>query len=286
MRTSLVAFALALLTSHAGAQEGLLRTDSTRRFLLQAPRVSFTQVKTPVPGRYSMRGKIGPVEDQGSCHACWAFAMTTALRGTLAAAGHDPGRLSFNYMLNCNSQGFNCSGGDFTAADLLVKPQGPPAYGADGEYTENEGTCQRFPVVASAPSYKLLGTDFNAHPGAPEPTFKDIAYVVGVLHKPVAVDVAADWGWNGYSSGTFTSCSGSSLNHMVVIEGYSCESSVDSAGNCVFGKDGNLPPGVGVWIVRNSHGLSYGDRGYITIKATASDGSKCNSIATDALFFD
>jgi C1A family cysteine protease len=266
---------------------GLLRTPSSLQFLSTAPRISFANAKTPVPRNFSMRGKIGSVEDQGSCHSCWSFALTTALRGSLKSAGKDPGRLSFNYLLDCTGQGYSCNGGDFAAADLLIAPLGAPAYGTDGTYDESDGPCVKAPPIASASSYKLLGSDFGANPNQSSPSFKDIAYVVGVLHKPVAVDVAADWNWQGYAGGVFNSCAGESgINHMVVVEGYDCESSVDSSGNCAFDKEGNLPPGVGTWIIRNSHGVDWGDSGYIKMKATDSSGSRCNGVGVDALFFD
>jgi cathepsin L len=267
---------------------GLLRSSPLNlEFLRTTPRVSFARAVTPVPGKFSMRGKIGSVEDQGTCEACWSFALTSGLRGTLMSAGKDPGRLSYNYLLNCAGPGFGCDGGDFTAAALLITPRGAPAYGADGGYVGSVGTCIQAPAVASALSYKLLGPDFGANPNPASPAFKDIAYVVGVLKQPVAVDVASDWNWESYGGGVFNSCSGESgINHMVVVEGYDCETNVDAAGNCVFDSAGNLPPGVGTWIIRNSHGTDWGDNGYITIKATGSDGTRCNGVGVDALYFN
>jgi C1A family cysteine protease len=301
VKTILLFFIIGLAAAQANAEErtyssksyptpmttGFQQTAASLQFLRTAPRISFLSATTPVVGAFSMRGKIGPVEDQGWCHSCWSFALTTALRGTLKSTSKDPGRLSFNYLLNCNNAGMNCNGGDFAAAELLVSPHGSPAYGSDGAYTGSDGSCDPQPPVASALSYKLLGPDFGTHAGHPSPSFKDIAYVVGVLHKPVAVDIAADWNWTRYSSGIFNSCSGEGgINHMVVIEGYDCGSSTDKAGNCVFDKEGNLPPGVGTWIIRNSHGASWGDHGYITMKATGSDGSRCNGAGVDALYFE
>jgi C1A family cysteine protease len=268
---------------------GLVRTIASQEFLRKAPHKSFDDV-TPVPGSYSLQGKAGPVENQGQCGSCWDFALTTALRGAwMAGEGKDPGRLSFNYLLNCATEMDGCQGGDFPAADLFINPLGAPAYGSDGTYTASEGKCQQKPAISSAVSYKLLGSDLGAHPETPAPSFRDIAYVVGVLHKPVAVDVYADWRWQGYSHGVFNKCTSvadKDMNHMVVIEGYNCETAIDASGTCVFDADGNLPAGVGTWTIRNSWGTSWGDHGYITTKATDKNGVRCNNIATDALYFD
>ncbi len=268
---------------------GLVRTEASRQFLKTAPRVSFKDV-TPVPAAYSLRGKAGPVEDQGNCGSCWDFALTTTLRGSwMGNAGADPGPLSFNYLLNCATDMAGCDGGDFPAAELLIHPKGAPAEGSDGHYTESQGKCKAAPAVASAVSYKLLGSDLGQHPEIPPPSYRDIAYVVGVLHQPVSVDVAVDNRWQSYSHGVYNTCGKTDvddLNHMVVIEGYDCETSVDAAGNCVFDANGNLPAGVGTWTIRNSWGIWWGNRGYITTKATDKNGKLCNMVGYDALYFD
>jgi cathepsin L len=255
--------------------------------------VSFTSQANTVPGHASLRGKAGPVEDQGQCGSCWDFSLTETLRGTWITKGKDPGRLSFNYLLNCDTTMQACNGGDFAAADLFVHPLGAPAYGSDGDYTAGVtgtgGKCQQAKPVASTVSYKLLGKDGGNYPNNPDPSFQDIAYVISVLHQPVSIDVAVDDSFQQYSSGIYNNCSfngAANINHMVVIDGYDCEKSVDKNGNCVFDSNGNLPNGVGRWIVRNSWNTSWGDDGYITIKATDSKGEKCDAVATDALFYD
>jgi KDEL-tailed cysteine endopeptidase len=269
---------------------GYNRAQKGIGFMPTTPRQRFSGAAYTVPATFSLRKKAGPVEDQGQCGSCWDFSLTSALRGTWITHGKDPGRLSFNYLLNCDTTQLGCNGGDFSAAAMFVTPKGAPAYGSDGGgYVGANGKCVAATPVASTISYKLLGDDAGQYPKAPVPSFQDIAYVVGVLHQPVSIDVAVDNNWQSYASGTYDGCSDeveNDINHMVVIEGYSCETSVDKNGNCVFDAQGNLPNGVGTWLIRNSWGYGWGDSGYITTKATDSKGKKCNAVATDALYFD
>jgi KDEL-tailed cysteine endopeptidase len=263
--------------------KGLVRTVKSKAFFTAAPKTSFVGAPETVPGTYSIRDKAGPVEDQGQCGSCWDFSLTSTLRGTWIMAGKDPGRLSFNYLLNCATTMDGCDGGDFPAADLFINPKGAPAYGSDGTYTAGNsgkaGKCVSKAVVSSTTDYKMLGT-------GGVPSFQDIAYVVGVLHRPVSIDIAAGDSFQSYGGGTFNDCSETEIDHMVVIEGYSCEKSVNKDGSCKFDAKGNLPAGTGTWLIRNSWGTSWGDSGYITMKATDSKGAKCSAVATDALYYD
>ncbi len=164
------------LTFAAASQQflhptGLLRGEASRHFLRTAPRAEFTSATSSIPKSFSLRGSAGPVEDQGlQCGSCWDFALTTGLRGTwMSNLTKDPGRLSFNYLLNCATNAGGCQGGDFDAAEFLLSPKGAPAYGADGPYTGTQGTCVGETPVASATSYVLLGSDFGVNPNNPTP---------------------------------------------------------------------------------------------------------------------
>lgn len=261
---------------------GLIHSQDSQMFSESAPRQA-TQDYHVVPRSYSLRGVAGPVENQGACGSCWSFSLTSALRGTYITAGRDPGRLSFNYLLNCDTQMYGCGGGSFSAASYLNAPRGAPQYGSDGAYIARQGACVRRSPVASSISYHMLGNSSNG------PSFRDIAYVVGVLHRPVSIDVMADTSWKNYRGGVYNGCTSDNsrqTNHMVVIEGYSCEGAVDSRGNCKFDANGNLPAGVGTWLIRNSWGPTWGDHGYITTKATDRYGRRCNAVASEALYFD
>src|SRR5580658_2503078 len=130
--------------------KGYVETPKSVEFFLNSPRKTFTEADASVPSTYSMRGNAGPVEDQGQCGSCWDFSLTSVLRGTEIMEGKDPGRLSFNYLLNCATDQQGCNGGDFNAAAWFVNPKGVPAYGSDGDYTQVAGTCSPQKSVASA----------------------------------------------------------------------------------------------------------------------------------------
>jgi C1A family cysteine protease len=264
--------------------KGLKRHEHAKKFLRDSKKLKRSHLgASPIPKSISLRGTAGPVEDQGQCGSCWDFSLTTVLRGTMILANQDPGRLSFNYLLNCDTDDYGCNGGDLSAAEWLIQGgkgiQGDYSYDR-APYSGSQGKCVKGKAIAQAAGYQLLG-DNNG------PSFYDIASQISQNH-PVSTDVAAGSGeWENYSGGVYNVCQGgeNDIDHMVVIEGYDCEGSVDSSGNCALDPNGNLPPGIGTYLVRNSWG-PWGDAGYITMKVTDINGNRCNQIGHDALVFE
>lgn len=258
-------------TLHA---KGLLRTlESIKRFQ-KFPKHSFVLEDATIPNSYSLQSQASQVEDQGSCGSCWDFSLTGTLRDTniMDGAG-DPGRLSFNYLLRCAKNANGCMGGDFDAAEYVIAPLGIPSWDTSPYTGSFFGSCDKGTPIASATAYTMLGDSQG------NVSFKDIAYAIGVQHHPVSIDVAASGSWENYSSGVYNACDNNSIDHMVIAIGYDCE------GPCNFDASGNLPPGQGTYLIKNSWGSSWGQSGYITTKATAADGSKCNAVATDAMIY-
>jgi len=76
-----------------------------------------------------------------------------------------------------------------------------------------------------------------------------------VALRPVSVSVEADQAaWQSYKSGIITSNCGTTLDHAVNIVGYN--------------NTGDTP----YWIVRNSWGTSWGEKGYIRILISSGSG--------------
>ena len=214
-----------------------------------------------IPGKYDLSPLVSPPEDQGQCGSCWDFSITKAMRSALMLVNKDPGRLAFNYLLNNCGPGSNeygCNGGDFNAGDNMLNGHGPWLESQD-PYHESEGQCKTgLNVAGTALEWVVVGNGSNA------PSFQELASALSQKHM-LAVDVAVCGSWGSYSSGIFNKnqCGAGSINHMINMNGYDCESSVDAQGNCVFDSKGMPVNKDGYLIAMNNWGNSWGEDGYM-----------------------
>jgi len=161
-------------------------------------------------------------------------------------------------------------------------------------FTAINGLEEHMGIVANFWSRTLLGTDryqgqpFAAHitgwfmlgDKATGPTAKDIEAYMAKTGKPISIGVAAGTGrWQSYSGGVYNACKTGELDHMINIVGWDNE-------GAAFDSNGNLPPGKGVWILRNSWGKGWGESGYMRTKMTDAAGKRCNAVAEEAAAFD
>lgn len=206
-----------------------------------------------LPSKWDWRDKgiVTEVRDQGSCGSCWAFGTVGIMESALAKAGRGLKNLSEQFLVSCNTRGWNCSRGGLTASmfhyDTLAKSQ--TKIGAVTEkampYTATDGSC----TVALNHPYTLAkwsfigGTSDWAMPTTQE--LKDAIYAYG----PVMAGVCVGPGWYGYKGGVYgtndTNC-GTWSNHYVILVGWD-----DTQG------------ANGVWIIKNSFGTYWGDKGYM-----------------------
>lgn len=190
------------------------------------------------------RGRVSRVKDQGSCGSCWAFATTGALESILASRNRYI-LLSEQNLVDCSRRYGNngCSGGLMDAALRYVRDHGIMS-SADYPYKARDGQC-RFrrdkSVMRSRGSARL--------PSGNESMLRMALSMSGPL--PVAIDASLR-SFHSYKSGVYDDrkCKSSqrSLNHAVLLVGYGTDR---SAGD--------------YWIIKNSWGRSWGERGYMKI---------------------
>jgi hypothetical protein len=196
--------------------------------------------KLSLPAEYDLRLKytLSPIEDQGQCGSCWAFSIASTFQDALVIAG-TPRNLSEQYLVSCNTYGFSCNGGFFEAHNLHKSPKGGVNQ-ADMPYTATNGTCKQ------GLTYREKLTSWAYLPGGDNPSSDEIKAAI-YQHGTISVGVSAGDNWGSYRGGKFTGCQSGNpqLNHAVNLVGWS-----DSGG---------------YWIMRNSWGTSWGDRGYMLI---------------------
>jgi C1A family cysteine protease len=216
---------------------------------------AFPTAAATLPSHFDWReqGIVTPVRDQESCGSCWAFGTVGIMESSLGKNGIPNQDLSEQFLIDCNDDGWDCSGG-LTAHkyhyDTLGKDQN--AIGAVLEtvkpYTASNGTCSGNYSKADM----LTGWKFITGSESTIPTNDQIKSAI-LAYGPVTAGVCAGDGWPPYdgSKGVFSTsetaqCNGST-NHQIILVGW------NDAG--------------GYWILRNSWGAGWGiEGGYMYIK--------------------
>ncbi|XP_045477246.1 procathepsin L-like [Harmonia axyridis] len=180
------------------------------------------------------------VKDQGQCGSCWAFSSTGSIEGQLGLKGNLVS-LSEQNLMDCSwDQGnMGCNGGLMTSAFDYVMQNGIESE-SDYPYQEYDGDCNADPskVVTKMSNY------VNIDSGS-EPALQEAVAQIG----PISVAIDASFELQLYDSGILDdgSCSSESLNHGVLLVGMGIEN----------GKE--------YYIVKNSWGASWGEKGYFRL---------------------
>jgi KDEL-tailed cysteine endopeptidase len=205
------------------------------------------------------KGAVTTVKDQGQCGSCWTFSSTGAMEGAWAIAKGQLIDLAEQELVDCAGLKYGsmgCSGGQMEGAFKFIIENGQCA-ASSYPYTAKDGSCHSCTAVAHASScYDVKPND-------------QLSLKAAVAKQPVAVAIEADTKYfQSYSSGVLTSSScGTSLDHGVLAVGYGEEN------------------GQKYWLVKNSWGTSWGDKGYVKVGRSEStnDAGICG-IAMDPSF--
>jgi hypothetical protein len=216
---------------------------------LYAPQAS-TLATQALPPAYNWcdQGGCTPVRDQGSCGSCWAFATVGALESALEIRRNLTTDLSEQYLLSCNTSGFDCGGGWF-AHDYhwFAKPSGEPEAGAVLEYSF---PYQADDVPCNGPyshPHRIASWHYVSDYAIPSTeSLKQTIYD----HGPVAAAVCIGDAFRYYTGDVFRTdesavCGGDGVNHAVLLVGWDDSEQA--------------------WILRNSWNTDWGEGGYMRI---------------------
>lgn len=185
------------------------------------------------------KGAVTEVRDQGNCQSHWAFSVTGAIEGLNKIVTGNLINLSAQEIMDCDPASKGCAGGFYFNAFGWVIENGGIDTEANYPYLAKNGTCkENANKVVSIDNLLVLD-------GSEE------ALLCRSSKQPLSVSLDAT-GLQFYAGGVYggENCKKDSRNANLVglIVGY----------DSVNGED--------YWIVKNSWGKDWGEKGYLFIK--------------------
>ncbi|XP_061462561.1 cathepsin K isoform X1 [Rhineura floridana] len=188
---------------------------------------------------YRKKGYVTPVKNQGQCGSCWAFSSVGALEGQLKKKTGKVLNLSPQNLVDCVTKNDGCGGGYMTNAFEYVQEN----RGIDSDdsypYIGQDENCMYNPTGKAA---KCRG--YREVPKGNERALKRAVARIG----PIAVGIDASLSsFQFYSRGVYydENCNAENINHAVLAVGYGTQK------------------GTKHWIIKNSWGEEWGDKGYV-----------------------
>lgn len=237
-----------------GKKQGTKSRSSNNARLLQTVKPSTSA--TPTSFNWQTYNVVTPVKNQKSCGSCWAFAATAFLESELVRRklATNTVDLAEQFLLQCDKSSGWCNGGYIDTAIDLGQRTGMPL---DTTYPYTS-TASNYSTICSSPviKYKFTVSNVIAY-WSPSVRKSDSQIITYLLQRPIAIAVNAnDWVYYSPTStnrvmkcSTSNSASGYSLNHAVLLVGYTATE----------------------WIIKNSWGTGWGVSGYIYVTRTVAN---------------
>jgi cathepsin L len=200
---------------------------------------------------------VTDAKDQGSCGSCWAFSTAETLESHLAiATGEAVQKLSPQQIVSCAPNPQHCGGTGGCPGS--TQPLG-------FNYTQTAGitTEANYPyrgVTGTCDTSKIQPVAFND--GYVELTTNNYTELVTAVATkgPIAISLAAGgFKFQLYGGGVMSNCNDYVMDHAVQLVGYGTDN----------GKD--------YWLVRNSWGGSWGEKGYVRIARHGEGNEPCGT---------
>jgi cathepsin L len=224
----------------------------------QAP--VFSPASLPASVDWRTKNAVTPVKNQGGCGSCWAFSATESIESSVFMTTGKLPVLAPQELVDCVENPKHCGGtggceGATQPLGFAYAEKNGMAASSTYPYTGHDGKCSytKSDEVAGIKSYVRLPTN----------NYTALMHAVATI-GPVAISVDAE-PWSFYShgvfdgAGAFSKTCGTTIDHAVQLVGYGTDDQ--------SGKD--------YWLVRNSWGAGWGEKGYIRIERFGEGNEPC-----------
>jgi cathepsin F len=194
---------------------------------------------TPKSFDWRDKGVVTSVKNQGSCGSCFSFAVSANLESLYAMKNKKLLDLSEQQIVNCDKLDYGCNGGFMANTYKYIKSAGGMGLESSLKYVARKTTCKNIKKVLTVSGHKFAGSKVDAN-------------IAAFLYKtgPLAAAVNANM-FKYYKGGVMkysSSMCSTAVNHAITLVGY-----------------GATTAGAKYWIIKNSWGASWGEKGYIRL---------------------
>ncbi|XVF79003.1 hypothetical protein PTKIN_Ptkin14bG0184100 [Pterospermum kingtungense] len=203
---------------------------STRRPFTYA---GFTDIPTSIDWRD--KGAVTPVKNQTNCVAA-TDGITKIKTGTLVS-------LSEQQVVDCSGNNHSCDGGNKKHAFEYISRNHGLTTNASYPYNATQGTCETEKEKETIP-----GSDISNYGSVPSNNETEL--LKAVSNQPVTISIEASADFKSYGNGIFNGDCWTNHNRAVTIVG--------------FGTSEEL--GLDYWLVKNSSGEGWGEKGHIRMQ--------------------
>ncbi|CAK1544306.1 unnamed protein product [Leptosia nina] len=195
------------------------------------------------PDAFDWRSKnvVSRVKDQKMCGSCWAFGASGAVESEYAIKYKKIQEISEQQLVDCDKRSEGCSGSTELEFPFYHFIENGAMSEEDYPYEAKDASCK---YDTSKVKIKLEGCR-NLDVKNNEDKLKDLLHEYGPA--TIAIDASA---LSGYTSGVVLAddCESDTVNHAVLLVGYGTEKDVP------------------FWIIKNSWGESWGEKGYFRMQ--------------------
>jgi len=191
---------------------------------------------------WRVKGAVTGVKNQGMCGSCWAFSAMGNIEAIYQIKTGKSQRFSEQQLVDCDKVDEGCNGGLMENAYAYLKEAGGINSEDDYPYKGSQKTCSYDATksVAKVTGFNFAGTES-------EEDIKGILATTGPLAIAINATPLQFYFWGIFNPWFEFICSPNSLNHGVLLVGYGVEGTTQ------------------YWIVKNSWGSSWGEKGYFRI---------------------